>query len=556
MMAQHFQSGSPYGAPYSAGPYYPNYQQFPPQGPSATPPFVQQNGRPNAGYQASPNHNMGRFEANSQAPVPQQNFPFAPSPYTPDIFKQFANSSIPPPPPPNFPPVPLPHLGFPQFTQNFPQSNPAPPQQPHSEETTSDTSDAYDPRFPQQPFYSASTGPQVPVRQDFQMEGQGMEGDATSSRTMSQEEQAQESFESASKPAFPSNFDGSMFSRHSLAKNQTATELQNGTYPNDYTSAQNPTEQVSGSSGQTKRPAARPSSRSEEQASSQKPTMRTYDNKTPSELRQLAKGALLSLAPHSIHYAQLVQEGVNEHVLQQLYEDLGIKVEGLGSPRHPQTGKKVEEPVPSDLNQGSASTHPSASDLVPQIIAPAVEAPIARPPPAVSPSLERKDRIAQLLAARTGRPSPVRSFSESGASTNAAEVRTNEENLSSKVKPDEVSAPQMQPETNSGSVAQAEERNQLMDVVNAEARGDARSEPNSIDGAVLSPGTLHTRSALQISTQVSSRDAGPLSSIPGLFMTSTDPRRTDNHLDSDFRDQSESVNPMRSSQKRPLSTLR
>ena len=91
MMAQHFQSGSPYGTPYSAGSYYPNYQQYPAQQPSAAPPFVQQNARPNASYQASPNHNMGRFEANSQAPVPQQNFPFAPSPFTPDMFKQFAN---------------------------------------------------------------------------------------------------------------------------------------------------------------------------------------------------------------------------------------------------------------------------------------------------------------------------------------------------------------------------------------------------------------------------------------------------------------------------------
>ena len=47
--------------------------------------------------------------------------------------------------------------------------------------------------------------------------------------------------------------------------------------------------------------------------------------KSPSQMRELAKGALLSLAPHGIRYPDLVREGVDRDLLQQLYEEIGIK---------------------------------------------------------------------------------------------------------------------------------------------------------------------------------------------------------------------------------------
>ena len=248
---------------------------------------------------------------------------------------------------------------------------------------------------------------------------------------------------------------------------------------------------------------------------------------------------------------QLVQEGVNEQVLQQLYDELGIKIEVQESRQLSQSNIKSAEPVLNAPNQPELpSTAPSANELLPQVIAPAAEAPVARPPPAVSPSLERKDRIAQLLAARTGRPSPVRSFSESGASTNAAEGRTNEENVSSKAKPAEVQTHELQPETKPESVVQAKSSNQLVEGMTAEGLASAQSKPRDIDGPASSPSALQAASALRISTQVSSQDAGPLSSIPGLFMTSTDPRLGNNPFDTNLWGQSESINAMRSSQKR------
>jgi hypothetical protein len=48
--------------------------------------------------------------------------------------------------------------------------------------------------------------------------------------------------------------------------------------------------------------------------------------KTPAQMRVLAQGALLGLAPHNIRYNELVNEDINPAILRQLYEDIGIKV--------------------------------------------------------------------------------------------------------------------------------------------------------------------------------------------------------------------------------------
>lgn len=162
------------------------------------------------------------------------------------------------------------------------------------------------------------------------------------------------------------------------------------------------------------------------QSSDPKPMERTYDNKSLTELRQLAKGALLSLVPHKILYPELLKEGVCPQVLQELYGELGLKTEdpsqgqravphdtgssmpaqqsSLGTQEYQATAPSTET-VSQSLSHPVSSAGPGPSALTPQ--------PEAVPSPAVldvrkqqsapSPSLERKDRIAQLLAAKTGR---------------------------------------------------------------------------------------------------------------------------------------------------------
>ncbi len=368
---------------------------------------------------------------------------------------------------------------------------------------------------------------------------------------MSQEDHTQVSFESSSKGTYPSNFDGSILSSQSRPKNLASMELQSGYVPNGTTLTHSSTEQMLALTPQKQAPVTqpRPSSRSGEMVPDQRPVMRSYKDKTPSDLRQLAKGALLSLAPHSIHYPDLVREGLNENVLQQLYGELGVKIEAQEITELSQPDNGPAELVPSAPNQrGLPSTKPTAGDLVPQVIAPAAEAPPPGPRPAVSPSLERKDRIAQLLAARTGRPSPVRSCSESGASIDAPAVPANDENASNTAKPDEVLAPQ--PEAPPENILQAGASTQSTDVLNVEPLTNTNLEPKSTDGIRSPPTSFQAGSALQISTQASFEGGGPLSSIPGLFMTSTDPRRTDNSFSSNLWSHPEPMDARRSSHKR------
>ena len=146
-MAQPFQTYG--GPPYNSAPYYPQYQQY--GGSQASPPsFPQQSPVQVGGYQASPGMNIARFDGSQQPPHPPPGFPFAgPPPLNPELFKHLA-SSVPPPPPPHFPPVPLPNMGFPQFSQNSTPVAHTPIQQNvnHSARPPADA-DSYDPRYPQ-----------------------------------------------------------------------------------------------------------------------------------------------------------------------------------------------------------------------------------------------------------------------------------------------------------------------------------------------------------------------------------------------------------------------
>ena len=151
---------------------------------------------------------------------------------------------------------------------------------------------------------------------------------------------------------------------------------------------------------------------------------RTYDNKSPTELRQLAKGALLSLVPHKILYADLVKEGVDPQVLKELYGELGIKAEVV-----PTQGVENVDAVPtvsgnpeaSNLKEGAGAGDVALAQLHPDGITPSqalLQA--AKQQSAPSLNLERKDRIAQLLAAKAGRPSPTTPASGSPTQTEGA----------------------------------------------------------------------------------------------------------------------------------------
>jgi hypothetical protein len=176
--------------------------------------------------------------------------------------------------------------------------------------------------------------------------------------------------------------------------------------------------------------------------------------KNPSQMRELAKGALLSLAPHGIRYPDLVREGVDADLLHQLYEEIGIKDSrpelqaGSSTYQAIQTPKQKAFPSISKPHTNAPSIFlpakpPSGLSAIPVAanlkdasnpqqsvsqskfdstgLSGETETPSQKTKPAPSVStnsplataatnvaMERKDRIAQLLAAKTGKPAPMR----------------------------------------------------------------------------------------------------------------------------------------------------
>ncbi|KAJ9612239.1 hypothetical protein H2200_003836 [Cladophialophora chaetospira] len=590
----------PYSSnPYAGAPSYPPQQQsFYPSYPSnglqqqvQTPPgLVQQpsqgQGQPQSfpayhqqqQQQPSPSTNGPRFEQNSQIPpsaVPFPPFPPPPINFNSDFFKQFANAGFPPPPPPNIPPVPLPSPGYPQL---------------HAAVNTS-TSSPY-PQF----HYAQNEQPQLGGNQYMgaQEENQsGMEwqrgsrtyaapavaqaGDSHNVRPISRGLISLGNDKDQSLPSFGSRSDLDMLfatAQHQMvqapptheeagisqdANRNDSTDhdllTDGGASPYDPTRPATIEDRPSGSFA----PASIAS-----KASVPKKMERIYDNKSHAELRQLAKGAVLSLVPHKILYADLVKEGVDPQILRELYGELGLKVE----PEQPQP--RNDDIVQNDLPSQAAQTPPSTQKLELQdhestsrpndtqavSLPPAANAETILPPAVVdvrkqqsapSPSLERKDRIAQLLAAKAGRPSPspvaqtstLREESTAPAPT-ATSAATSEVAAAPSTS---ATPPASQPEaatstqsiTVNKSKAQTELVKQKMEQLKREtqARSDATSSKSlqaplgtptrkEADVARAMPqfGSVTPLSATKVSSFFGQPSVTSL--IPGLFMSSTE----------------------------------
>ena len=153
-----------------------------------------------------------------------------------------------------------------------------------------------------------------------------------------------------------------------------------------------------------------------------KANQRNYENKSVPELRSLAKGALLSLKNNKILYAELLREDIDAEMLKSLYRELNIQVDAT---------RLDDEARISATSEVSAEQQNAIAIAVPASSAPAtigdpaaesgslLPGGLRKPTTTASPNLERKDRIAQLLAAKTGRPSPGRSVSSSAVSVAA-----------------------------------------------------------------------------------------------------------------------------------------
>ena len=297
---------------------------------------------------------------------------------------------------------------------------------------------------------------------------------------------------------------------------------------------------------------------------------RTYDNKTHAELRALAKGAVLSLVPHKILYADLVREGIDPQILRELYGELGLKVElEQAQPLIEEPGQQAvslvsDPPATSSQQFGAAlpgdavrivdaavippppttsdtTTNPNvASDLAPQ---PAI-LDVRKQQAAPSPSLERKDRIAQLLAAKAGRPTPSPTATATtvreetlAPSTTTASANTNEAvMIPSSLQTPSINQPEHIAPPPTARMNKSEARTELvkqkMEQLKREAQ--ARDEANRLQLPRARAGTLNRSNVVEGSNQtpqsgavtpviagkISLSQPALTSPIPGLFMSS------------------------------------
>lgn len=263
--------------------------------------------------------------------------------------------------------------------------------------------------------------------------------------------------------------------------------------------------------------------------------------KSPAQMREQAQGALLSLATQDIRYTELVNEGVNPFILRRLYEDIGIRVPPPGpqaaneSPPQPKfreapllnnsaTDKlptqlslpsiakqpqamipnpfeeilsnqksQAESTVVADLNNRGSLAQTPAHDS--QVSAPAsskvinagVEAKL-QTPALPSKNLDRKDYIAQMLAAKTGKTVPARSDAGKLAMASkpppnramSKEPATSSMAIKTSTVDPQVSNPPADVQVKEKSKAQTELARQKMEQLKRQALSKAQSYPQII----------------------------------------------------------------------------
>lgn len=281
-------------------------------------------------------------------------------------------------------------------------------------------------------------------------------------------------------------------------------------------------------------------------------------------LREQAKDALRSLIPHNVKYNELVGEGVDPYVLRRLYEDLDQNVvpAKTTSPAAVADAQNIalQSPQPTqhlpdrssgdashDLQQGASTTRPGSNlmsvssaseyqansslpDSSKASVSAAVrseKAPVA--PPSSNVAMERKDRIAQLLAAKTGKAIPPRPAPEKQLGLSAESPKSDsaiEATKKPSFLPEKPPLPSPEPTVKPKNKAQTELIRQKMEALKKEALAKSQAQSTTkVASMPSSPasGTPHYAAdpqQLELTESAADlRSNGVASQIPGLFMT-------------------------------------
>lgn len=353
-------------------------------------------------YAYPPPANQARFDANNQIPSPNSVPPqYSAAAFNPALFHQFASSSLPPPPLPSFPPLPIHSANFPFIQPPLVSNN-----------------------SPQNPF---SPHGQPTLQNLQQRQYIGLEQANITRHGPSQVTQGQATDFSEGQPGAGPNGTAPIPehsyqpTRGTLERQESETAAAASSEGGDSVSSYNP---PSATPPESLQPNA---AKTQEAQSGKVGIPSKYQGRGAFEMRELAKGALLSLAPHNIKFSDLTAEGIDTQLLSQLFEEVGLKTTTTVAPKASTTNGSlaVDPPKAAQLSSKpspvtSLPVHMLVKPVTPSVPAlltistiaqngkpfkntiVSTEAPQTLPAP--TPAMERKDRIAALLAAKTGKP--------------------------------------------------------------------------------------------------------------------------------------------------------
>ena len=415
MMAHPFSTNQFY--PGYATPYYPQQPQYhnpPPfqNAPAFQPPGMRQ------GAMLPPNFNgPHRFDQNQQLPLPNIFPPFPPVTHSSEPFRPFSSPGVvqPPPPPPPFlnlyappntsmaPPTTiqsLPNMPPQSLSVHLPQESPL---QPRDVPTPGNlVAEDNGPAYPGIQAQQSESPPAIGSSE----EGELSDGEVPETDPIPTEAEPQDNVDDYISRHNTIKADKSTGNRHNQQGATKSYQVNGDDSPEDSVSSYTPPPV---SPGPFRRDATNLDGLNEAQMFLEQ--MPAGPSGSATSKRGIAKDALKSLASYKITYRELQREDLDERILQELYSELDI-LDGLPA--------NIDEPFPrprSDtqtvFTQHTASVDPVDSRTQPALSQNLNQAP---QPPAgpfetlredsktrASLSLERKDRIAQLLAAKTGR---------------------------------------------------------------------------------------------------------------------------------------------------------
>jgi hypothetical protein len=293
------------------------------------------------------------------------------------------------------------------------------------------------------------------------------------------------------------------------------------------------------------------------------------DGKTATQLRLLAKGALLGLVPHNIRFSELVREGINPTILKDLYDEVGIKVASVASESQPVA---ESSPVPQPLiaspdlsgngenNASEAQTEKAStveiqeqtsemavtaaqSSGVPQSIVNISTLTLNPAQPDTEKPLERKDVIARRLAAKANKDTNISGVTKAepakDVSTNSVLVAQSTEqpsqpNLSAETQAKEKNkaqtelARQRMEQLKKQGLVKSQQRLQDPIMVKNTSHEQENIAPQSSAVACCKVGSTVAGVVLPtlqhpLPDRPPEAEAVPTARIPGLFMTCSEP---------------------------------